>query len=100
MIALAASSSMPRALGRSTASTRCITCSTMACGPSAVGARGAELINHVDHLIAAEQQEDWLSVGGGLVEEVRADRAGVVVTMRSYPVVHARELLVRVAEPT
>ena len=39
-------------------------------------------------------------VGGSLVEEVRADRAGVVVTMRSYPVVHARELLVRVAEPT
>ena len=38
-------------------------------------------------------------IGGGLLEEFRADREGVVVTMRTYPVVHARELLVRVAEP-
>lgn len=37
-------------------------------------------------------------LGGGLVEEVRAERSGVVTTMRTYPVVHARELLVRVAE--
>ena len=37
-------------------------------------------------------------VGGGLLEEFRADREGVVVTMRTYPVVHARELLVRVAD--
>ena len=37
-------------------------------------------------------------VGGRRLEEVRATRKGVVVTMRRYPVVHARELLVRVAE--
>jgi predicted deacylase len=38
-------------------------------------------------------------IGGDLLEEFRADREGIVVTMRTYPVVHARELLVRVAEP-
>jgi predicted deacylase len=38
-------------------------------------------------------------VGGGPLEEFRADREGVVVTMRTYPVVHAQELLVRVADP-
>jgi uncharacterized protein len=37
-------------------------------------------------------------VGGGPLEEFRADREGVIITMRTYPVVHARELLVRVAE--
>ena len=38
------------------------------------------------------------AIGGRQLEQVRADRAGVVVTVRRYPVVHARELLVRVAE--
>jgi len=37
-------------------------------------------------------------VGGDDLETVRAERSGVVVTLRSYPVVHARELLVRVAD--
>jgi uncharacterized protein len=37
-------------------------------------------------------------VGGDRMEEVRANRSGVVMSMRCYPVVHARELLVRVAE--
>ena len=37
-------------------------------------------------------------VGGERLEEVRANRHGVVISMRCYPVVHARELLVRVAE--
>ena len=37
-------------------------------------------------------------VGGQRVEAVRAERAGIVMSMRAYPVVHARELLVRVAE--
>jgi len=37
-------------------------------------------------------------VGGRRLEEVRATREGIVITMRRYPVVHARELLVRVAE--
>lgn len=37
-------------------------------------------------------------VGGGRLEEVRAERSGVVMSMRAYPIVHARELLVRVAE--
>lgn len=37
-------------------------------------------------------------IGGGLLDEVRADRTGLVVSMRAYPVVHGRELLVRVAE--
>ncbi len=38
-------------------------------------------------------------VGGQRVEAVRAERAGIVMSMRAYPVVHARELLVRVADP-
>ena len=37
-------------------------------------------------------------IGGGRLEDVRADRAGVVITMRAYPVIHARELLVRVSD--
>ncbi|MCB9759003.1 MAG: succinylglutamate desuccinylase/aspartoacylase family protein [Alphaproteobacteria bacterium] len=37
-------------------------------------------------------------VGGDMLEQVRAEREGVVVTMRRYPVVHAGEQLVRVAE--
>jgi len=37
-------------------------------------------------------------VGGNLLEELRADRSGMVVTLRTYPIVHARELLVRVAD--
>lgn len=37
-------------------------------------------------------------VGGRRLEQVRADRAGVVATMRCYPIVHARELLARVAD--
>jgi predicted deacylase len=38
------------------------------------------------------------AIGGRQLEQVRATRPGVVVTVRRYPVVHARELLVRVAE--
>lgn len=45
------------------------------------------------HLIGAVTEV----VGGRRLEEVRADRAGVVATMRCYPIVHARELLARVA---
>lgn len=37
------------------------------------------------------------AIGGRQLEQVRADREGVVVTVRRYPVIHARELLVRVA---
>ena len=37
------------------------------------------------------------AVGGETLEEIRADRIGVVTTVRSYPMVHAQELLVRVA---
>jgi predicted deacylase len=37
-------------------------------------------------------------IGGGQLEEVRADRKGVVITMRTYPVIHAQELLARVSE--
>ena len=37
-------------------------------------------------------------VGGDRLEEVRATRRGVVMSLRCYPVVHGRELLVRVAE--
>jgi predicted deacylase len=37
-------------------------------------------------------------IGGNLLEEIRADRTGIVVTLRTYPIVHARELLVRVAD--
>ncbi len=36
-------------------------------------------------------------VGGAALEEVRADRRGVVITLRLYPMVHAQELLLRVA---
>ena len=39
---------------------------TLACGPSTVGARVTELISHVDHVIAAQQQQDWLTVADGL----------------------------------
>jgi hypothetical protein len=37
-------------------------------------------------------------VGGGLLQEFRAEKAGLVVTARTYPVVHAQELLIRIAE--
>jgi hypothetical protein len=37
-------------------------------------------------------------IGGEPIEEVRARRAGVVLAARVYPIVHARELVVRVAE--
>ncbi|MBN1337498.1 MAG: succinylglutamate desuccinylase/aspartoacylase family protein [Deltaproteobacteria bacterium] len=36
-------------------------------------------------------------VGGEVLETVRADRAGLVTNLRVYPMVHAEELLVRVA---
>ncbi len=36
-------------------------------------------------------------VGGELLNEVRAGRRGVVLTVRAYPLVHAQELLVRIA---
>lgn len=37
-------------------------------------------------------------LGGDPVEEIRAERAGVVLAVRLYPMVHAQELVVRVAE--
>jgi predicted deacylase len=42
----------------------------------------------------------WLQlpIGGERVGEIRARRAGVVMTVRAWPMVHAQELLVRVAE--
>lgn len=36
-------------------------------------------------------------VGGDPVEEVRAERPGLVLAVRTYPMVHAQELLVRLA---
>jgi predicted deacylase len=36
-------------------------------------------------------------IGGDRLEEVRAARSGIVMTVRAYPMVHAQELLVRVA---
>lgn len=36
-------------------------------------------------------------VGGDRLGEIRAGRPGIVMTLRAYPMVHARELLVRVA---
>ena len=40
------------------------------------------------------------AVGGEPMEEIRAEAAGIVLGVRVYPLAHARELLVRVAEPT
>lgn len=37
-------------------------------------------------------------IGGEMQEQVRAARGGVVLAVRAWPVVHARELLVRLAE--
>lgn len=37
-------------------------------------------------------------LGGDPIEEIRAERAGVVLAVRMYPMVHAQELVVRVAE--
>jgi Predicted deacylase len=36
-------------------------------------------------------------IGGDRLDEVRAQRKGVVMTVRAWPMVHAQELLVRVA---
>jgi predicted deacylase len=36
-------------------------------------------------------------IGGERMDEIRAGRSGVVMTVRAYPMVHAAELLVRVA---
>jgi uncharacterized protein len=36
-------------------------------------------------------------IGGEQILEVRAERTGVVMTVRAYPLVHAEELLVRIA---
>lgn len=36
-------------------------------------------------------------IGGERLDEVRAGRPGIVMTVRAYPMVHAQELLVRVA---
>ena len=38
-------------------------------------------------------------VGGATLGELRAERAGLVATLRRYPMVHAQELLLRVASP-
>lgn len=38
-------------------------------------------------------------LGGEPIDEVRAERSGTVLAVRVYPMVHAQELLVRVAEP-
>ena len=39
-------------------------------------------------------------VGGEQLDEVRALCTGVVMTVRAYPMIHAQELLVRVAGTT
>lgn len=36
-------------------------------------------------------------IGGERLDEVRAGRSGIVMTVRAYPMIHAQELLVRVA---
>jgi len=36
-------------------------------------------------------------LGGERLDEVRAACTGVVMTIRAYPMIHAQELLVRVA---
>ena len=36
-------------------------------------------------------------IGGDRLDEARASRGGVVMTLRAYPMVHAQELLIRVA---
>jgi len=36
-------------------------------------------------------------IGGERLDEVRAGRTGIVMTVRAYPMIHAQELLVRVA---
>jgi hypothetical protein len=36
-------------------------------------------------------------IGGERLDEIRASRTGVVMTIRAYPMIHAQELLVRVA---
>ena len=56
-------------------------------------------LKQLDWLCGAAAGFDLLVIGGDLLDQVRAERSGVVATMRTYPVVHARELLVRVAEP-
>lgn len=37
-------------------------------------------------------------IGGETIDEVRAERPGVVTAVRTYPMVHAQELVIRVAE--
>jgi hypothetical protein len=37
-------------------------------------------------------------IGGELLEEVRAPRAGVLLAVRTWPMVHAQELVLRIAE--
>ena len=37
-------------------------------------------------------------IGGERIYEVRAERRGIVMTLRANPLVHAQELLVRIAE--
>jgi predicted deacylase len=37
-------------------------------------------------------------IGGDTIHELRAERGGIVMAVRSYPMVHAQELVVRVAE--
>ena len=37
-------------------------------------------------------------IGGDRLDEIRADRKGVVMTLRANPMIHAQELLVRIAE--
>jgi predicted deacylase len=36
-------------------------------------------------------------IGGERLAEARSERAGVVMTVRAWPMVHAEEMLVRVA---
>ncbi|MFN7147358.1 MAG: hypothetical protein ACK4YP_26555, partial [Myxococcota bacterium] len=37
-------------------------------------------------------------LGGEPVEDIRATKAGMVLALRVYPMVHAQELVVRIAE--
>jgi predicted deacylase len=54
---------------------------------------------HVGDLVRPGHLLGYLQspIGGERLSEVRARRVGVVMTMRAYPMVHAQELLVRVA---
>ena len=50
--------------------------------------------------VAARTLLGWVRapLGGNPIEAVHAEKSGIVLAVRSYPLAHARELLVRIAE--